>query len=250
MAKISTDMRAGVLHPREDIYAEASLGALNAEVIIDADGSGTVSLDLRGTFNMTIEVSGTVDGDNWVAIPVKPVGQASKSYVAAVTGSTAGVWVGSAQGFRRVRARVTAYTSGSAVCNLLTSQGILDQSLDGTITPIIVTATGAAAAAVTLSLPSPGAGLRHYITYLSANRFASAALTAGAAPTLVTTTNIPGALVLSLSTEGAAQGVLLPWREDFAYPVAVSSMATATTIVAPATTGVIWRLTAGYYVAP
>jgi hypothetical protein len=43
---------------------------------------------------------------------------------------------------------------------------------------------------------------------------------------------------------------MFPWREDFAYPVSTVAQNTATTIVCPATVGVIWRITAGYYVAP
>lgn len=48
----------------------------------------------------------------------------------------------------------------------------------------------------------------------------------------------------------AAQGSIDRWREDFAYPIAASAQNAATTIVCPATTNVIWRVTAGYYVAP
>jgi 3-polyprenyl-4-hydroxybenzoate decarboxylase len=118
------------------------------------------------------------------------------------------------------------------------------------VTPLLVTATGAAGAAVTLSLPTPGAGLRQYITYLSINRSASAALTAGATPTVVTTTNIPGALAFTFGADAAPQGTDKIIREDFTYPLAATAQATATTIVCPATTGVIWRVTAGYYVAP
>lgn len=125
-----------------------------------------------------------------------------------------------------------------------------DNLIFGPVTSVIGTNTGAAAAAVTLTLAAPGAGLRHYLTYLSVNRFATALLTAAATPVLVTTTNIPGSLVLSFPAEAAAQGTLFPWREDFAFPVATSAQNTATTIVCPATTAVIWRVTAGYYVAP
>jgi hypothetical protein len=99
-------------------------------------------------------------------------------------------------------------------------------------------------------MASPGAGLRHYLTYLSINRFATALLTAAAAPVVVTTTNLPGALAFSFAADAAAQGTMDRWREDFSFPLAASAQATATTIVCPVTTGVIWRVTAGYYVAP
>ena len=250
MAGLTLSDGTTLLHPREALTAAGNLGALNAEVIVDCHGSGVVSVDLRGTFSATIEIAGTIDGVNWTLIPVKPINMASKPYVAAITGAVPGIWVGACSGFRRVRARVTAWTSGAAVVTLAANIGQLDQSLDGMITPLVVTAVGAAAAAVTLTLPAPGAGLRQYLAYLSINRFASALLTAAAAPVTVTTTNLPGTLAFSLPADAAAQGTLYPWREDFAYPLAGSAQNTAMTIVCPATTGVIWRVTAGYYVAP
>ena len=250
MAKLSRDLSVGVLHPRENLYATGTLGSLNAEVIVNVDGAASFSLDLRGTFSMTIEVSGTVDGVNWTFIPVRPMAQAATQYVASVVGTAAGVWVGKCAPFRQIRARVTAYTSGAAVTFLMASTAPLDDTLQGMITPLLVTATGAAAAAVTLTLPAPGAGLRQYLTYLRITRFAAAALTAGATPVLVTTTNIPGTLVFSLPADVALQGTTAVYQEDFAYPVAGSALNTAMTVVCPVTTGVIWRVSGGYYIAP
>lgn len=250
MAKLSRDLAAGILHPRELLFRSGTLGALNAEVVIDADGSGVVTLDLRGAFSLTVEVSGTVDGTNWTLIPMRTVNAASKLYVVLIAGMAAGNWIGSCPGFKKLRARVTAYTSGSAVATLAASLGQPDFTLDAKITPVLATAVGAAGAAVTLTIAAPGAGLRQYLTYLSINRFAAALLTAAAVPVTVTTTNLPGSLAFSMPADAAAQGTLFPWREDFAFPVAASAQNTAVTIVAPLTTGVIWRVTAGYYVAP
>jgi len=250
MAKLATDLRSATLHPREAIFSTATLGALNAETVIVADGCATVTLDLRGTFSMTIEVAGTVDGTNWTLIPMRPVNQAAVAYVAAVVGTAAGTWVGQCAGYRSVRARVTAYTSGAATATLAANTSHYDNLLFGPVASNGGTAVGASGAAVTLTLASPGAGLRHYLTYLSINRFAAAVLTAAAAPVTVTTTNLPGSLAFSLPADAAAQGTLFPWREDFAFPLAASAQGTATTIVCPATTSVIWRVTAGFYVAP
>jgi hypothetical protein len=243
-------LSAGELHPRENIFGIGNLAAANAEVIITCDGCASVMLDLRGTFNLTAEVAGTVDGVNWTPIPVKPVNQASKLYVAAVAGAVQGLWQGTCAGYRQVRARATAFTSGAAATTLMASTTPLDQSLDGMITPNTAGAQGAAGAAVTLTLASPGAGLRHYLTYLSINRFAAAALTAAATPVSVTTTNMPGTLAFIFPADALALGQVDRWREDFAYAIASSAQGTATTIVCPATTGVIWRVTAGFYVAP
>ena len=250
MAKLSTDLRSATLHPREAIFSTANLGSLNAETLIVADGCATVTLDLRGTFSLTIEVAGTVDGANWTLIPMRPVNQASVLYVAAVVGTAAGTWVGQCAGFRQVRARVTAYTSGSATTTLAANTAPYDNLMFGPVTNSIGTILGTAAAATTLTLAAPGLGLRHYLTYLSINRFATALLTAGTAPVNVTTTNLPGTLAFSFPAEAAAQGTLDRWREDFAFPIASVAQNTATTIVCPATPSVIWRITAGFYVAP
>lgn len=250
MAKLSKDLSVGVLHPREDLFATGNLSSLDAEIIVACDGSGTVSLDLRGTFNLTVEVAGTVDGTNWFPIPMRPVNVASVSFVALVVGAVQGAWTGACAGYSKVRARVTAYTSGSATATLSVGIGEMDWQRSGVVTPTLGTTVGTAGAATTLTLASPGAGLRHYITYLSINRFATALLTAAAAPVTVTTTNLPGTLAFSFAADAAAQGTLDRWREDFAYPLAAAAQNTATAIVCPATTNVIWRITAGFYVAP
>lgn len=250
MAKLSIDRAATTLHPRENIYSTGTLGSLNAEIVIDCDGASTVSLDLRGTFSHTVEVAGTVDGTNWTLIPVRAINVASVLYVAAVVGTTAGVWVGECAGFNRVRARVTAYTSGSSTATLTSSVACMTPQLQQTITSTLATTVGASGAATTLTIAAPGAGLRAYLTYLSINRFAAALLTAAATPVTVTTTNLPGSLAFSFAADAAAQGTIDRWREDFAYALATSAQNTATTIVCPATTNVIWRVTAGYYVAP
>lgn len=250
LALVQTALGAlGNQHPRENLRADGVLAALNAEVVLVCDGCSSLAVDLRGTFSATFEVSGTHDGTNWSVISMLPVNQAARVFVLSITGTTQGIWEGKCAPYWKVRIRCTAFTSGSAIANLVASNGILDD-LTKKITPSIVTVTAAAGAAATLTIPNPGAGLRQYVTYLSINRFAAALLTAAATPVIVTTTNLPGSLAFSFPADAAAQGTLFPWREDFAYPLASSAQATATTVVAPATTNVIWRMTAGYYVAP
>jgi hypothetical protein len=255
MAKISRDLATptggvATLHPRENIVASGVFGANGAELIIPVDGCATVALDLRGTAVLTVEIQGSFDGTNWQTIPARQFNVASVSYVAAITYTVSGAWVASCAGFRLVRARVTAYTSGAPAAVLIGSSAPLDQSLIGLVTPQISTAVGAAAAAVTLTLASPGAGLRHYLTYLSIVKYAAAALTAAATPVTITTTNLPGSLAFTFPADGGVLGSIDRWREDFAFPIAAAAQNTATTIVCPVTTGVIWRVTAGFYVAP
>ena len=250
MAKVSRDYSAGTLHPRETVFIAGNLASGAAELILACDGSSTVSLDLRGVFNLTLEVIGTIDGVNWVTIPMRALGQASVGYAATVAGATPGLWVGKCAPFRQVRARVTAYTSGSAAAVLACGVGQLDDTLQGQVTPQLQTIASLAGAAATLTLPAPGPGLRHYLTYVSIDRSPSAALVAAATPIIVTTTNLPGGLAFSIAADAAAQGVPFRLREDYGFPLVSTAQNTPTVISAPATPNIIWRLTAGYYVAP
>lgn len=247
MAKLSRDFTSGVLHPRENIAATGNLGALNSLLEIDCDGCSTVSVDLRGTFNLTVAVQGTLDGVNYTLIPVRP--QVGGVFVLGVAGTAAGLWMGSCSGFKKVRVFVTAYTSGAAAATINASTAPFDDGARyGAVAPLLVTSVGASGAAVTLSLPAPGAGLRQYLTLVSIDRFAAALLTAAAAPVTVTTTNLPGPFAFSFAADAAAQGTLDRFREDFVFPIVASAQNTATTIVCPATPNVIWRATVGYFV--
>ena len=250
MAKISRDYSPGTLHPRETLFIAGNLGSLNAEIILPCDGTSTVSLDLRGTFNLTIEVLGSIDGANWTVIPMRGLNQTAVGYNASIGGVAPGAWVGKCSPFRQVRARVLFYTSGTANTVLVSSAGQLDDSLQGIVTSQVVTNTGAAGAGVTLTLPAPGSGLRHYLTYIAIGRFASAVLTPAAVPVILTTTNLPGGLAYSIAADGAGQGSMSIQREDYAQPLVAVAQNTTTTFSAPITAGVIWRLSAGYYVAP
>lgn len=249
MGKLSRNLSVGLLDPRENLFISGTLGALNAEIVTPCDGASTVSIDLRGTFSLTVQLQGTVDGSNWTLIPVRSA--VGGAFVAGIAGTASGVWMGSCFGFNKVRAIVTAYTSGGAIATLAASNALFDDfARNGSVTTLAGTITAAAGAAATLTLASPGAGLRQYLTYLRIVKFASAALTAAAAPVVLTTTNIPGSMAFSLPADAALQGTVFSYQEDFAYPVAGSTQNTAMTVVAPATTGVIWRITAGYFLAP
>jgi hypothetical protein len=164
--------------------------------------------------------------------------------------TAAGVYQAPCAGFRSLRARMTAFTSGSAVTTLVASVGILDDSMIGESYNLSATVTGAAGAAVTLTLPAPAAGLRQYIGSMRIERHASALLTAGATPVLITSANIPGTPTFSIPVEAAAQGSVYEKIIDLNRAIAANAQAGAVTLSAPATTGVIWRMTAYYYLAP
>jgi len=149
---------------------------------------------------------------------------------------------------QKIRIRLTAYTSGTAAININSDAcasihpNVVSQKA-GTLN---ITATGAAGAAVTATLPAV-AGLRHYIDRISVTRSATAALTASATPVTVTTTNINGLPIITFGQDAGGIGVdremVLEYGASGAGTLLVN---TATTVVAPAYTGVIWRINVAY----
>jgi len=90
----------------------------NGEVLLlDVRGLGGVALQLSGTFTLTVQFEATVDGQTWVSLRMLPSNSTS-----AVTNATAtGAWSANVAGFKLLRARVSAYTSGSADVTFLAS---------------------------------------------------------------------------------------------------------------------------------
>jgi hypothetical protein len=129
------------------------------------------------------------------------------------------------------------------VNNFPATQAVAEVAAD-----LAVTATGAAAASVTLTLPAV-AGDFHYITMIEIVKYAAAAITGAATPVVVTSTDLPGAMAWTFDTAQAigtsVSRVYVP-----AKPLKSSVANTPTTIVCPATTSVIWRINVWYSVAP
>lgn len=108
-----------------------------------------------------------------------------------------------------------------------------------------VTATGAAGAAVTLTLPAVAANF-HYISHIEIVAYTTLARVGTATPVLVTSTNLPGSPVWDFPT-ATAIGTVDRYLPDLLGPVKSSVANTATTIVCPATTSIIWRVLVFYY---
>ena len=253
MAKISRDFSAGNLHPRENIAATGNIVAVNGTVTINADGCATATLFVGAGLTATLVLEGSIDGSNWQAMPVRLLSPGggygpflqSMSFV-----GTAAIFTGPCSMFTQVRVRCSAYTSGSASATLAADNAVT--SIDALLRPSDghVTNTGAAAAAVTLTLAAPPVGLYHHITRLIIQRHATALLTAAATPVIVTTTNLPGSRAFSIPADAALQGTVYSEICEPAAPIRSAVAATATTIVCPGTTGVIWRVAADFITAP
>jgi hypothetical protein len=113
------------------------------------------------------------------------------------------------------------------------------------------TITAATGTAATLTIAAPGAGLFNYITYLEIMEYYTAANAALAAPIVVTSTNLTGAAAWSQDGQAGVIGKAFYNTYPYGFPgIKSTAAATATTIVAPLLVGVIWRVTAAFYVAP
>lgn len=113
---------------------------------------------------------------------------------------------------------------------------------------LAATQTGASGAAVTLTLAAVG-GQFHYITHIRIQLYAAAARTGGAAPVVVTSTNLPGSLAYTFETAQAIGTSVERVTELSGNPLKSSAAGVATTIVCPVASGGIWRVTAHYYAA-
>lgn len=108
---------------------------------------------------------------------------------------------------------------------------------------------GAPNTAATLTLPAPGAGLFHYITYLRISRVATAAL-AGANILAVTTTNL-GGIQYRTGDAMAAGGTVDLINMDFSHSMKSAAANVASTFVGPAPgLAVSWDMEAHYFTAP
>ena len=238
---------SSLFHPRETLISTTTLAGTGQFGDLLCDGCSTVSLDIRGTFVGTLEVVGSVDGVTFSGpIPMRTV-NAGHIYIA--TQTTVGMSIGACAGFRLLRVRVVgAWTSGSATVTLQSHLGVIESIFPQA--QQVTTVLGAVGVATTLTIAAAPTSMRHYITCINISRFATALLTAGTVPVNITTTNLPNALAFSAPAEAAAAGSMFLLDQDYSLPIQTTAQATATTFVAPATAGVIWRLSCGFFTAP
>jgi hypothetical protein len=237
--------------------ATAVLGALNAEVLMDLNGAATATFDIRTSAGaLTLVFEGSVDGTNYFSLPAFAQQQliaaaiTQEAYVTSVVSATtcSGLYTVGVTGIRRVRCRVSAYTSGNITVGCRASHADLIIYNKQIPANLHVTVTAAANTGATITLPAAGAGLFHYITSIELTRNATAAL-AGTATLVVTSTNLPGNPAWSFGNAMVAGGT----QRDLEYrgnnPLKSLVANTNTTIVMPAAgAAVLWRGNCSYYV--
>lgn len=235
----------------------AVLGSVNAEVLMDLNGAQTATFDIRTAAGaLTLVFEGTTDGTNYMGLPAFAAFEniagtlRAEQYVPSIVVATAqsGIYTVGVTGLRRVRVRVSAYTSGNVT---VASRGsVADLIIYAKPLPSIlwVTVTAAANTVATITLPAAGAGMFHYITYLNVMRNATAAL-AGSATLIHTTTNLPGSPAWSVGNAMVAGGQTVDVDLQPANPIKSLVANTATTIVMPAAgLAVLNRGNCAYYI--
>jgi hypothetical protein len=90
------------------------LAAAQDAVALEVRGYGSVGVQVTGTFVGTVTFEATVDGVTWVAFNMTP----SNSGTDASTLATTGASRKDCGGYRAVRARMSAYTSGTAIVTI------------------------------------------------------------------------------------------------------------------------------------
>jgi hypothetical protein len=239
--------------------AGALLGALNAELVMDIQGKAVAVFDVRtAAGNLTYVFEGTIDGTNYFTLGAFANQQllaaaiVQEQFVPSVVVATthSGYYTVGCSGLRRVRVRVSAYTSGNVTVTGRASAA--DQIIQ--IRPIPatlhVTATAAANTVATATLPAAGVGMFHYITHIDITRNATAAL-AGTATLIHTTTNLPGSPAWSVGNAMIAGGTQLDVVYEPTVPLRSSVANTNTTVVcAAAGAAVLGRVNVSYYIGP
>jgi hypothetical protein len=246
-------------HP-ERREASGTLNAVNAEVALDLNGdnSATVYLNAPSAWTGTYVVEVSPDGTNYYAALAWPYTPGCINGTIPVAGqpltleaSTLAiqrVLCVAVGGMKKIRVRASAWTSGSLPTQIVSdvTDSISPYVRDQRAGTLLVTVTGAVSATITVTLPAV-TGLRHYVDFIKVTRSATAALTPSATPVVVTTTNLPGSPAFTFGSD--AGGVGLDIEREIGYGSsggAAAGISTATTVVAPSYTGVIWRITVAY----
>jgi hypothetical protein len=257
-ASLVTGFELPILHPRENLRKVGSISGVGGEVLLDGcDGCNSVSIDIRGTYTvMAFELSGTINGTDFIPIPLVPKDPNQlKSVISAIPAAATGAWEADIAAYSAIRLRNTnaSTPTGTAAIVMVASNAPLSRMVVRDASFRCPTVTAAVGVAATLTLASPGAGLRHYLTRITIDRIngTATALTPSVAALNATTTNIPDSLALSIPQDALAPGTIAPIDKDFsARPIATSFQNTSTTITCSAIPGVIWRITVFYFVAP
>jgi len=229
--------------------SSGTLGSVNAELIMDINGHAAAAFDVRtAAASLTLVFEATMDGTNYYGLP--GFNALTETMLAAIiiTTTHGALYILECSGYRRIRCRVSAYTSGNCVVTGRASRADFSIYARAMPSTLHVTATATANASATATLPAAGAGLFHYITNIHLCRNATAAL-AGTATLIHTTTNLPGSPAWSVGNAMIAGGTQIDLDYSPTTPLKSSVANTATTVVMPAAgAAVLNRVNVSYYI--
>jgi hypothetical protein len=215
----------------------------------DSTGASWIKVAVSSTG--AIQTSGSAGGGGAATIADgADVAQGATTDAAVVT-DVAGTISGKLRGLVKwAYERMPASLGQKAMANGLAVTIASDQS-DIQTKPVpgstIATAVSSASgAAITLSLAGVASNF-HYLSYLQIVAYNTAARTGGVTPVTVTTSNITGSPAFTFGSAGAV-GANEIQTFDFPEELKSTTANTATTVVCPATTGVIWRVNVVYRV--
>lgn len=247
----------------------APIGVAGNPLIVEGELTLGTALEITNDAGNPIPVSGTVEigSASLAALETIQIGNfpATQAITGTVAATQSGTWTVNQSGVWNVNASqsggwtvginnfpATQVVSGTGTFNTQLVSGVGTSKATPIITRpasdnLSVTAVGAAAAAVTVTLPAAGAGLFHYIDSIEITMYNTAARTGTATPVTVTSTNFPTANAWTFPSAGAI-GTTTPYMMSANRPIKSATANTNTTIVCPATTGVIWRVNVFYSV--
>lgn len=231
--------------------ATATLGALNAEVVMDLYGKAVAQFNMRtAAGNLTLTFEGSTDGTNYDVTPMPALNVVSEAQLAAIviTTTQASTYNVGCTGLRKIRCRVSTYSSGTVTVAARAS--VADYLIYAKPLPTLLWVTATATnATATATLPAGGAGLFHYISYIHCGRANnSAAAIAGTASLNITTTNLTGSPIWVTGNALAVGAQVTDLDLQPANPIKSTAANVASTIVmAAAGAAVVERINVGYY---
>lgn len=94
-----------------NITADSGAGSV---LTVPCMEKGSCSIQVEGTWLATLQFEATLDGTNWIALPVTVIG--GSTTVTSVSGN--GLWSAAIPAYAEIRVRCSAFTSGTAVVNV------------------------------------------------------------------------------------------------------------------------------------
>lgn len=230
--------------------ASGLLAASNAELVMDINGKDLALFDLRtAAMSATLVFEVSLDETNYFGLPAMNLMTEAMLAAVIITTTQATIFAVKVSGWRRVRVRVSSYTSGNITVTgraSISQSNVYARPIPSTIG---LTATGAVNAAVTATLAAGGAGLFHYITLIELRKLYNVIGVAAGAGVIITSTNLVGTPAWTTEQEAKAAGTVEEVIKWFAHgnPIKSTNPNIATTFVAPAQLETIWRWNIQYY---